>query len=353
MFPLNQRKVGGYSFNQKTFYGTKHTGTDYAAKYVNYYAPFGGTAIKGSGPEGGTYWTLTRPNGDKLTARHLSKVLKTGQVKEGDLVAVTGNTGKYTTNPHLHQEVSVSGKLVDPETYQWKIMPTYPITIKVKLVINQPQWQTILSKTTAIQDWHAQHSQNKLRLEFFVIYTDFKDIPFKALPDSSYLIDEPWFDANVLDSLCDTTILVIRDEDLPDYNANGKQLARTLGSFGKRPTKTWIGCSENDGLFDEGVKHELMHSLFMFAGYTEGNETFGLDWTHKYFLELKQPEGAFTQLDYEHIYLTINQSIPMAQIKTQAKGASRRIILEAADENEWKVLCKIYGKNPAKPEETV
>ncbi len=41
------------------------------------------------------------------------------------------------------------------------------------------------------------------------------------------------------------------------------------------------------------------------------------------------------------------------QIKTQAKGASRRIILEAADENEWNVLCKIYGLDPVKVDETV
>lgn len=44
---------------------------------------------------------------------------------------------------------------------------------------------------------------------------------------------------------------------------------------------------------------------------------------------------------------------PMAQIKTQAKGASRRIVLEAADPNEWIVLTKVYGKDPNNPEEIV
>jgi hypothetical protein len=119
MFPLNKRKVQGYSFGQKTFYGTKHTGTDYLASYVNYYAPFDGYASAGSGPEGGTWWQLTRPDGTKFIARHLSKLIKVGKVREGELVAVTGNSGAYTTNPHLHQEVYIKGKISDPEKFNW------------------------------------------------------------------------------------------------------------------------------------------------------------------------------------------------------------------------------------------
>ena len=119
MFPLSKRKIGGYSFGQRTFYGTKHTGTDYEANYVNYYAPFSGFASKGWGPEGGNYWTLVSSN-RKFIARHLSKTLKVGQVNQGDLVAITGNTGIFTTKPHLHQEVYVDGKLIDPDKFIWE-----------------------------------------------------------------------------------------------------------------------------------------------------------------------------------------------------------------------------------------
>src|SRR5437016_3676881 len=122
MFPLRQRKIGGYTFGQPTFYETKHTGTDYEARYVNYYAPFSGFASKSWGPEGGNAWTLISGN-KKFVARHLSSVLKVGQVSEGDLVAVTGNTGKFTTKPHLHQEVYINGKLIDPETFTWEGNP--------------------------------------------------------------------------------------------------------------------------------------------------------------------------------------------------------------------------------------
>lgn len=44
---------------------------------------------------------------------------------------------------------------------------------------------------------------------------------------------------------------------------------------------------------------------------------------------------------------------PMAQIKTQAKGSSRRIVLEAATEQQWKELCAVYGKDPNVSEESV
>lgn len=56
--------------------------------------------------------------------------------------------------------------------------------------------------------------------------------------------------------------------------------------------------------------------------------------------------------DVYKILLTVKGE-KMSQIKTQAKGASRRIVLEASDINEWLALCKIYGKDPATVEETV
>lgn len=43
----------------------------------------------------------------------------------------------------------------------------------------------------------------------------------------------------------------------------------------------------------------------------------------------------------------------MAQIKTQGKGASRRIILEAGSVTEWQSLCKVFGKDPSLVEEDV
>lgn len=121
MFPLKIRKVDGYKFGQLTFYKTKHTGTDYLANYVDYFAPFNGNAITGNGPEGGTWWQLIRQDGAKFVVRHLSKVMKIGSVKMGERVAVTGNSGTLTTKAHAHQEVYINGKLVDPDKFNWQL----------------------------------------------------------------------------------------------------------------------------------------------------------------------------------------------------------------------------------------
>lgn len=43
----------------------------------------------------------------------------------------------------------------------------------------------------------------------------------------------------------------------------------------------------------------------------------------------------------------------MSQIKTQAKGPSRRLVIEAGTIEEWLVLCKIYGKDPNSSDEIV
>lgn len=44
---------------------------------------------------------------------------------------------------------------------------------------------------------------------------------------------------------------------------------------------------------------------------------------------------------------------PMPQIKSQAKGAERRIVLAAANQDEWKALAAIFGKDPNTVDETV
>ena len=49
---------------------------------------------------------------------HLSEfyVIENQQVKKGELIGLTGNSGASTL-PHLHYEVRKNGKSVDPEEY--------------------------------------------------------------------------------------------------------------------------------------------------------------------------------------------------------------------------------------------
>ena len=68
----------------------------------------------------GNYITLDHGDGVTSLYEHLSSLAASvGQtVGAGDLIAKSGNTGKGT-GPHLHYEIAVNGKTVDPLNYSF------------------------------------------------------------------------------------------------------------------------------------------------------------------------------------------------------------------------------------------
>jgi len=119
MFPLTQRiLIRGCEAHIKAGLGCA---ADYVADYVPLYAPFDGVAIAWSGVQGGNWLNLTRPNGDVIQFAHLSKYHAGGEVKMGELLAITGNSGTITTGPHKHIQIKdKDGNRIDPETYDWE-----------------------------------------------------------------------------------------------------------------------------------------------------------------------------------------------------------------------------------------
>lgn len=69
--------------------------------------------------ETGHYITLQHENNLITVYKHNAEVLKkTGSfVKQGDVIAVVGNSGKLSTGPHLHFEIWHLGKALNPEHY--------------------------------------------------------------------------------------------------------------------------------------------------------------------------------------------------------------------------------------------
>lgn len=96
------KAVPGYP---TSFNGGKHFGIDYATPSgTTLKAPTGGTVSKLSNHGGGTVAKLLS---GKFTQffMHLSEVMKTGKVKQGEAFAKSGNSGAWTTGAHLHYQV--------------------------------------------------------------------------------------------------------------------------------------------------------------------------------------------------------------------------------------------------------
>ncbi|MEB7449867.1 peptidoglycan DD-metalloendopeptidase family protein [Staphylococcus chromogenes] len=103
-YPLIQpfgRYRGGLMFN-----GGRHYGVDFAYPYgANVYATNSGTVSPIHDYGGGLIARLITGQ-FTLFFMHLSKILKTGRVNSGDLIAKSGNSGNFTTGPHLHFQVN-------------------------------------------------------------------------------------------------------------------------------------------------------------------------------------------------------------------------------------------------------
>ena len=82
-------------------------------------APAGGWVIAVDTDEGyGLYVKIDHGNGIITLYAHCSKIIvRRGQrVRRGDEIALVGSTG-LSTSPHLHYEVEVNGRTVNPRKY--------------------------------------------------------------------------------------------------------------------------------------------------------------------------------------------------------------------------------------------
>lgn len=114
LWPTRQHIINQY-------YGWKHTGIDLEGDYVDpLYAAADGV-VETAGWNSGGYGlqiVINHGNGNKTRYAHSSKMfVKVGDtVKRGQVIAMVGTTGR-STGTHLHFEVYISGKRVNPLPY--------------------------------------------------------------------------------------------------------------------------------------------------------------------------------------------------------------------------------------------
>lgn len=143
-----------------------HNGTDWAVPVgTAIYAPADGVIVKAKTNHPAAGHFIEMRNGSRYVTRylHLSKLhVKEGQkVRKGDLIGKTGNTG-LSTGPHLHYELFIDGKAVDPmtarlptgEPLQGDALKRFKKTTQPLIAaMNQNQQETLLvSKASSAPD---------------------------------------------------------------------------------------------------------------------------------------------------------------------------------------------------------
>lgn len=94
-----------------------HTGLDIAVREGSVVRTAGGGTVMeaGAARDYGLYVLVLHPDGHQTMYGHLSRLIVTreAQVREGDVLGLSGNTGRSTA-PHLHFEIRLNGRPVDP-----------------------------------------------------------------------------------------------------------------------------------------------------------------------------------------------------------------------------------------------
>lgn len=96
-----------------------HSGLDLKAKFEEVYSMLPGVVTAASYSTNGGYYVTVNHGACVCSYLHLSKILvKVGQrISAGHIIAVSGNSGKRTTGPHLHiacRWKNESGKFFNP-----------------------------------------------------------------------------------------------------------------------------------------------------------------------------------------------------------------------------------------------
>ena len=117
-YPLRNIKVNSpYGYRTDPITGKRkfHNGIDLQARNEEAYAMFDGVVSKvGQDKTSGNYVVIQHGN-FRISYCHLSQILtaKGSLVRPGDIIAITGSTGR-STGPHLHLTCKFKGKALDP-----------------------------------------------------------------------------------------------------------------------------------------------------------------------------------------------------------------------------------------------
>lgn len=124
--PINGARLSsGFGMRRHPILGFSrmHQGTDFAAPIGTPILAAGDGVVVRAGPFSsyGNYVRVRHANGYETAYAHMSRfargVRPGAQVRQGDVIGYVGNTGR-STGPHLHYEVMLRGRQINPMTLQ-------------------------------------------------------------------------------------------------------------------------------------------------------------------------------------------------------------------------------------------
>ena len=123
IWPVKGHITSKFGPRVSPFTGKKalHAGLDIGApRGTEIYAPAAGKVVVAAyDARMGKFVRIDHGFGIETTYGHLSKIhVKYGmRVKRGDRIGLVGSTGKFSTGPHLHYQIAVNDRVVNPRQY--------------------------------------------------------------------------------------------------------------------------------------------------------------------------------------------------------------------------------------------
>lgn len=325
-FCLDQKKLGGYDYGVTTFYSDKHLGKDWEAVSKPLFAPEDGLIVRvATGASGGkTIWF--KPVGKTIILRwlHLSEFLvKQGDyVKEGQKIAVTGNTG-VSTKPHLHEDHWPKGvvtlKFVDtqnPDIY-YSLSKTF---MKITIVANKINWTTLPAKLEQLKQKFLADSSGKFEPVFDVKQTNFDNVPLSPFINNTKCVDINWYRTNITPlATGEATLLLLNPDQYPNGNTWGYM---TYGDT-NQPVRMEVMALENEGnVFVERAFHEICHALLFLSGQNDVSPVNPNDALVHYYLYQNPPQykALMDYIDWSAVQRKLTTIKPLQKIKIRQVG---------------------------------
>lgn len=176
-------------------------------------------------------------------------------------------------------------------------------TLRIKIVANNCNWQNWPEQLDTLKKWFAP----KLTVEFELVHTSFKNVPFINYPNNTNGrpdmdgVEPIWYDNNITLPYgmgYDMVMLVMNVAEWKGKSARGWRTDKDQG-----PVQLQVAADEKEGIWVAGVfagstffnygRHEIMHGLFMLTGQPDTTHFWwdqGMDKLVNALNEVKFPE---------------------------------------------------------------